>query len=154
MVLQNEGQFSALIRNVMQGNLHYTCHRSCIFPLRNVCVVTSKDLWYPHHELVLRCALTDPVSTIRKWCHSRHSNKLVRIRYDSETEPGGHFLMSVRPLHNLSTDMNSSLQMSETGHIVRTATFYLIFLEVYVKCVFFTSNKAAGEVGNRIVTLR
>jgi hypothetical protein len=68
-------------------------------------------------------------------------------------EPSDHILMSVRLFYNLSTDMNSSLQVSETGHIVWTATFYLIFLEVYVKCVFRTSNKAAGEFGNRIVTL-
>jgi hypothetical protein len=39
-----EGQLSALIRKEMQGNPHSTCLRSCIFPLRNVCVVTIKDI--------------------------------------------------------------------------------------------------------------
>ena len=126
----------------MQGNLHYTYLRSCIFPLRNVCIVTSKDIWYPHHKFILRCALTEPICTICKWCHSRYSNKLVRIRYESDMEAGGLFLMSVRLLHNLSTDMNSSLQASETGHIVWTATFYPILC---VKCVFRTSNIEASR---------
>jgi hypothetical protein len=138
----------------MQGNLHYTCLRPCNFPLRNVCIETSKDIWYPHYELILRCTPTDPICIIRKWRHSRHSNKLVPIRCDSETEHSGHLLMSVRLLYNLSTYMNSTLLVSETDHIIWTVTFYPIFLEVYVKCVFRTSSKAADEVGNRTVTLR
>ena len=134
----------------MQGNLHYTCRQSCNVPLRNVCVVTSKDIWYQHHELVHRCALTEPICAIRKWCHSRNYNKLVRIRYDNETEPSGHFLTSVRMLHNLTMDMNSSRQLSKIGHIVWTATCYMILLEVYVKCVFHARNKVADEVGKKI----
>jgi hypothetical protein len=73
-------------------------------------------------------------------------NKLVRIRYDSETEPSGHFLMSDLLLRKFSTDMNSSRQVSKIGHVVWTATFYPIFLEEYVKCVFRTNNKAGDEV--------
>jgi hypothetical protein len=94
--------------------------------------------------MVLHCALTEPICTKRKLCHLRHSNKLVRIRYDSETEHSGHFFMSAVCL------INSTLQVSKTDHIVWTATFYPIFLEVYVKCAFRTSNKVVGEDGNRI----